>query len=210
MKLKLQLKMKFSQLLNDFKEMKHYLIVSTLVLILGIVLGIWYTDLFETLLTAQLERMKELIKGLAEKENQQWSMFVLILLNNLRALSMVIILGVFFGIFPLFFLLSNGLLIGFLASQHMNGATWFYFLKGILPHGIIEIPALIIASAYGIRFGFLMGEGIISVINAERRAKFVLKFSSFSRILLPLSILLSLMVFVAAVIESTLTYAIMK
>ena len=208
--MKLQLKLRLIQLINDFKEMKHYLIVSTLVLILGIVLGLWYTDLFETLLKAQLKQMKDLIKGLAEKDNQQWSMFVFILLNNLRALSMVIILGVFFGIFPLFFLLSNGLLIGFLASQHMNGTTWFYFLKGILPHGIIEIPALIIASAYGIRFGFLMGEGMISVISAERRAKFVLKFSNFARLLVPLAILLSLMVFVAAVVESTITYSIMK
>jgi stage II sporulation protein M len=154
--------MKWQQFIIYLRQIKHYLFVSIIVLATGVYLGYVYSDLFHGLLMAQLDRMKGIVGDIAQGDHQQWRLFGFILWNNLRVCFLIVLLGAAFGIMPLFFLISNGMIIGYLASLKMNGGTWFYFIKGIVPHGIIEIPAMILACAYGLRLGFLMLEGMIS------------------------------------------------
>jgi stage II sporulation protein M len=198
--------MNLSKFILQLGSMKHYIIACVLVFLIGVVLGYQFTDLFQTLLSAQMDRMSEMVKGLVQGEHRQWHLFILIFTNNLFVCLLVIVLGIFFGIMPLYFLISNGLLLGYLASQRMNGETWFYFLKGIVPHGIIEIPALILACAFGVRFGFLTGEGCFSLFSAERRSRVIIKIREIALIMVPLAAVLGVMFFVAAIIESTFTY----
>lgn len=76
-----------------------------------------------------------------------------IFLHNLRSAGIALFLGLFFGIAPLFVIGFNIFLIGALTIY-----TLFVFgldlIILIFPHGIFELPALFIAGAFGLRFGF--------------------------------------------------------
>jgi len=193
-----------------FRSMKHYLIVSTLVFGLGVVLGYGFSDSFQTLLNAQMKQLQSIANEIDLSGRSQWYMFMLIFMNNLKVIVTVILLGVFFGLIPLFFLLSNGLMLGYVAMGHLNGFDLLDLLKGLLPHGIIEIPAFIAACAYGIRCGFLMFEGLWSWSNQERRITYLIKLRLYLKQLIPTAVILGMMMLIAAMIESTVTYTLMK
>jgi stage II sporulation protein M len=196
--------------IHQLRPMKHYVIAAALVFVLGVILG--YTDpsAFDKLIHAQMDQLKGMANAIKQSDHQQWYLFSRIILNNLLACGMAILLGLFFGIIPLYFLVSNGLLIGYLAANRTDGVTIFYFLKGILPHGIIEVPTFILACALGLRLGFLMLESIGSLFNLGRREKFQVKFRAFIKLLVPMLILITGLMLLAAIIESTITYALMK
>ena len=66
------------------------------------------------------------------------------------------LMAIFYGIIPYLSLTAlalgmNSLLLGILAVYiQSNGYSLLYFLAGILPHGIFEIPALVLAFALGL------------------------------------------------------------
>jgi stage II sporulation protein M len=196
--------------LLQIRQLKHYIIAATFVFVLGIILGYSNSDAFHTLLTAQIDHMQGIANGIKQSDHRQWSLFFTIFMNNMLASAMTILFGVFFGIFPLYFLISNGLMLGYIATDHTKGQTVLFYLKAILPHGIIEIPAIILACAFGLRFGFLMVEGLWSLLNIERRILFSLKFHAFFRSLVPVGGIVTVMMLVAAIIESTVSYSLLK
>ena len=62
------------------------------------------------------------------------------------------ILGIFFGIFPLWFTLQNGYVLGFVSSISV-GEAGIGSLWRIIPHGIFELPAIFISLGLGIKLG---------------------------------------------------------
>ena len=85
-------------------------------------------------------------------ENGAISVFVL-LQNNWMAMVSTILFGFIpLMLLPALSLFSNGVLLGILAGMYSveDSLGLGLFLAGILPHGIFEIPALLISSACGI------------------------------------------------------------
>jgi stage II sporulation protein M len=80
-------------------------------------------------------------------------MFLFIFLNNAVKAFAVIALGTFFGIIPIFFIGINGLLIGLVSSVIMEKHGVGYLFAGTIPHGILEIPAFLMAASYGLVLG---------------------------------------------------------
>ncbi len=87
-----------------------------------------------------------------------------ILAQNLRVSFFTSILSLFsFGMFACMLPVVNFMQIGFVVSTlHSSGGNWFAFdaesptqflLAHIVPHGIIELPMLILCAALGIRVG---------------------------------------------------------
>ena len=78
--------------------------------------------------------------------------FGALLINNLRAAA----ISVLYGFIPFIYLTAlavgmNALIIGVLAAYYVNsGASLLIFFAGILPHGVFELPALLIAFALGL------------------------------------------------------------
>ncbi|MBZ9570625.1 stage II sporulation protein M [Methanobrevibacter sp. TMH8] len=79
-----------------------------------------------------------------------------IFLNNVFVGIMMYCGAILFGLVTATLLISNGVFIGYFATQMPLNA----FLAYTLPHGIIEIPAIIIAGASG----FVLLKFIISTI----------------------------------------------
>ncbi len=79
-----------------------------------------------------------------------------IFLNNLRSLLLAGLLAVFsFGALALILLMIPVALVGFFAVEVgiLGYSPWVFLLAFILPHGIIELPAAIIATAFALRVG---------------------------------------------------------
>jgi stage II sporulation protein M len=62
---------------------------------------------------------------------------------------------VFFAITPLVVLVVNGYVLGFVANKSV-GSQGILVLWRLMPHGIFEIPAIIISIAVGIRLGMFL------------------------------------------------------
>ena len=78
-----------------------------------------------------------------------------IFLNNLQSSFFGIMLGFFFGIFPVISAIFNGYLLGFVSSYTVQEEGFFYLWR-LFPHGIFELPAVFISFGLGIRFGSLL------------------------------------------------------
>ncbi|AIJ06036.1 hypothetical protein JH146_1194 [Methanocaldococcus bathoardescens] len=117
--------------------------------------------------------------------------------NNLT----VCILNYIIGIFSLFVIVVNSYILSYVLYKF--GAESFIYL--VLPHGIIEIPALILSASSGILFNI----GLVNFLtNIKFRTKReVLHYIKESLKLLVLSIILFI---VAGIVEGTITFKIAK
>ncbi|MCP5099138.1 MAG: ABC transporter permease subunit [Chloroflexi bacterium] len=78
-----------------------------------------------------------------------------IIVQNVRALTLQSLLGVFtFGVLGILVFMVPWVIISFVATQfHFASENAFTFvLATVVPHGIVELPALLIASAAGLRW----------------------------------------------------------
>lgn len=74
--------------------------------------------------------------------------------NNLGALLVMALGAVSLGTMTVLSLVLNGLLIGVVVAVALNQVSPVVVAALIVPHGIIEIPALLIVAAVGLRFGW--------------------------------------------------------
>ena len=136
----------------------------------------------------------------------------LIFANNARASVLTLLLGSGFGLVPLGVLLTNGsiigLLIGFSTGTPLPELTDLphdpvYFAAALLPHGIIELPAVLVIAAWSLKLG--LAPWLPSAAGA-RAAVWRTTAREALQILVPVVVLL----LVAAVIEANLTLALVQ
>jgi stage II sporulation protein M len=70
--------------------------------------------------------------------------------NNLQACILLFLGGASFGILTIFIMSLNGIVIGAIMEIVHKDHTPLFVAAAILPHGIFEIPAFILAGALGI------------------------------------------------------------
>jgi len=80
-------------------------------------------------------------------------LLVISLNNALKALG-VIVLGIFFGLPPLLFICVNGFILGALISAVESVEGLGYVVASLVPHGVIEVPALLLATTLGFTVGW--------------------------------------------------------
>ncbi|WNR44244.1 stage II sporulation protein M [Paenibacillus roseipurpureus] len=193
-------------LLHHFKEMKHYFIVVVLVFGFSFYLGWANSASFSHFLKDQLAGLETVSKTLSNKENPQVWFFIFIFLNNAIKSILIIFAGLLLGVWPLFMLVANGMILGYVLSLQTNENTLSIVMKGILPHGIIEIPVILIACAYGLKLGMLVWKmGVQLLVPPERRTASV-EMKRILHLTKPLIVGMVVLLLIAAIIESTLTY----
>lgn len=75
-----------------------------------------------------------------------------------------VFLGAILGLFPIFIALMNGFVVGIVAGKVLESNGVGYLLVGLVPHGVFEIPAILIAIGLGLKFGYLIISTIISIL----------------------------------------------
>ena len=198
--------MTFKPLLQHFKEMKHYFIVVVLVFGVSFYLGWSNSEQFSHFLKDQLEGLKSISQSLSNKDNPQLWFFFIIFLNNAVKSVAIIFLGLPLGILPLFMLVANGMILGYVLSLQTHESTLSIVLKGILPHGIIEIPVILLACAYGLKLGMLVWKSAAQIFVPVSNRTGSLELKKVLSLTKPLIVVIVVLLLFAAIIESTLTY----
>ena len=157
--------------------------------------------LAEELINAFREQVTQ--SGVVDEEGAM-SVFAL-LMNNWRAMLLTAMYGFIpFLFLPLISLLVNGALLGIMASYYMtHGMSMLLFLAGILPHGVLELPALVLSIACGVQ---LCRNMCLLVTSSPRRVPMVELLGDLLRVMV---LLVAPMTVAAALIECYVTPAVM-
>jgi stage II sporulation protein M len=95
-------------------------------------------------------------------------LFFIIFINNaIKALG-IIFLGILLGLPPLLFIVLNGFILGGLGSALESVNGWRYVMASFVPHGVIEIPVILLAAALGFTVGM---ESLKWLIRRESQVK---------------------------------------
>ena len=107
--------------------------------------------------TAQNPAIGENLMKLFEKEvagqidvDNPFDMCIKLFINNFEACILLFLGGASFGILTIFIISLNGIVIGAIMEIIHKNHSWTFIAAALLPHGIFEIPAFIIAGALGI------------------------------------------------------------
>ncbi|AJY75309.1 stage II sporulation protein M [Paenibacillus beijingensis] len=187
-------------------SMRAYLIFAAVLFAAGIYSGAVLPSV-QSGLNGQLAQLERIAATLQQSANPSLSFFIVIFFNNVIKSLLVIYLGLFFGVFPVIFLVMNGMILGYVLSREFADIGFSglveSIIKGILPHGIIELPILILAGAYGLKFGTYAFRFIGQAVTP--RSGLSAEFKFFANRTIPISIAIVVLLLVAAGIESTVT-----
>jgi stage II sporulation protein M len=183
-----------------FKEYFHrnrtYIIISCILLFVSIILGIVFSEVIKEVM---VDILKEMLSNINDNNSIYEEMYLLFT-NNIRANLIILLGGLLFSIISILAVIVNGLLIGFTYTL----VTPIQFIVGIFPHGIFELPAIIL-SLVG---AFIIMKLEINLIDAFFKGNLRLEWKNSTKsiqdILFTVVIIVILLV-IAAIIEGGLT-----
>lgn len=201
---------RFSVFLKDLAVIRTALIISAVLFAAGIVAGWEASGPIQQLLTKEIQGLGEVSQNLQQSDNPELSFFIFIFLNNSIKAVLVMFAGLLFGFIPLVFLAINGMVIGFLLNviDSNGGNLSELIIKGLLPHGIIEIPVILIACAYGLALGGLIFKSLAR--GGFRGSGMKTEWSQMWRRTGTASLWIVVLLLIAAIIESTITMWLMS
>src|SRR3989344_6697058 len=131
-----------------------------------------------------------------------------LLRQNAIACLYGLFLGVILGLLPVFSIAFNFFTLGFLFAPILapslflgyQGSVTMFFL-GIVPHGIFELPALVLAAGFGLRLGWAW---LLPQASGQRWLVFRSSLIDAFRMVPPIIILLIIAAFVESFVTSRL------
>jgi uncharacterized membrane protein SpoIIM required for sporulation len=148
-----------------------YTLITLAVLLLTTIIGFLFPRLFEQQVLAIIQDMLMELEGLTTIE-----LVIYIFLNNLKATFFAIVFGIFFGIFPIITGIVNGYVIGFTANFAVSQSGPLILWR-LIPHGIFEIPAVLLSMGVGLYLGSRFIEKRFKVKSIKKRISLIGLFS---------------------------------
>lgn len=189
----------------SFKGKGKVTFVSIILFIAGILIGYYiFWDNPDFVFSNADKLMGNMIK-IAEAMAKRSKLHItgLIFQNNIKALLVIMFGGAAFGLVSVFGILFNGFIIGLvMALSFYQGKTIVFFLAGMLPHGILELPVVLSAGAFGLRTG-------LDLIFPGKRGRIDLLKDNLKKNVLSLGVFVPLL-FLAAAIEAIITPYVIK
>jgi stage II sporulation protein M len=175
---------------------KRWLIIASLLFGTGVILGLTKPAGIANLLSEEMAALREIAGSLASLP--QFAIFVFIFIRNATTLLLSFIFSPVLCLVPILGLILNGSLLAFVAASVGQQKSLGFVLAGILPHGIIELPAFILGQAAALSFSTA---AIIALFRKEKRSSLMPNLKQNLRyLLIALALLLP-----AAVIETYVT-----
>jgi stage II sporulation protein M len=115
------------------------------------------------------DSLRQIIQGFPDTSKMSdIQIFGFIFYNNVSKSFLFMVLGLLFALPPVIFLVFNGFVVGWFAYIFSRQYSLLASFIGIVPHGIIEIPAIILSMAMGMSLGYqlinrISGRGVLSV-----------------------------------------------
>ncbi len=181
--------------LEYLKSSRKYILIMTGIFVISVIAGLVASLKDLGLSENYLDMLKESFGWI--KDLHPIGIMLVIFLNNALKSLLSIVLGAGLGIIPVIFIGGNGLLLGIVANQVSSEKGVLFVLAAILPHGIMEIPMVLISSGLGLRLGYLMYSSIMGK-ETDMRFELTQSLRIYMRIIVPL-------LFVSAVVETFVT-----
>jgi len=132
------------------RTLKPYLLILTLVFAASFLAGTIAPSAVRQQMTEVFQSVAGNYRGLAGG-----MLYFNILVQNVMATIFMIVSGVMAGIIPAFAIGSNGFGLGVLFRQASELSGTSTAALKVLPYGVFEIPALLIAASYGLWLGVM-------------------------------------------------------
>jgi stage II sporulation protein M len=147
------------------KVLIRNLVLAASIFLVSLVLG---TLIGQNTAEELVRQFGGVLEPLAPTGNLSILLFFIIFVNNaIKALGLVF-LGILLGLPPLLFIGLNGFILGGLASALESVQGWRYVIASFVPHGVIEIPMVLLATALGLTVGI---ESLKWLVRRESRVK---------------------------------------
>ena len=127
---------------------------------LGVAAGIWRESGAGRAIREGVEPELQQMENEVRETSNVFEFTAQIISNNVLATVQIIGLGVLFGLFPIFALIMNGLVLGYVPF-YVTGFSALEFFSKIIPHGLIELSALMIAITCGLRLGIASAKALV-------------------------------------------------
>jgi stage II sporulation protein M len=181
-----------------FNRLKPYLTTSLVLFGTGVVIGLMIMQSHPTLADYFEDTLANFVKKFASMPRSQLA--IAIFLNNTLKTLFSILLGALFGVVPAIFLLANGIALGVAWSLSSEARGPWLSLLSLLPHGVLELPAVFLGTSIGLMIGItslkrLTGRGDATIADEVAQA-----LQYFCTVIVPL-------LFVAALVEAFITAA---
>ena len=144
---------------------KTWLIIAIALFGVGIVSGLAAPPSVVNLLSEEITALEEFASLLAPLP--QFLVFTIIFLKNTSTLLLSFLLSPILCLVPVLALTLNGWLLGFVSAIIVQEKSLGFVLAGLLPHGVFELPALILGEAAALSFGTV---AILALFKKERRS----------------------------------------
>jgi stage II sporulation protein M len=186
---KLSLKKQLNEAKKYVKESREQIYVIIALFFVSAVLGYVFSERLGFI----EELLRQIISQIEGLNGVEITAFIL--QNNIKSAFFGMLFGFFFGIFPIFNAVGNGLVLGYVSNLVVAEAG-FLSLWALIPHGIFELAGVFIALGMGLKLG-----GFLFVKKGKRfgelKRRLYEGFNAFLLIVIPLLV-------IAAIIEGIL------
>jgi stage II sporulation protein M len=176
----------YRNLYVDIRKKKYFLIFTAFIFVTAAVLTLLNSPELRRVLLEVIDS----IRGLSQSYHNKALLYIVasILVHNAIALLITLFSGALFGLIPISMVAANGYLVGFVVIPRLSSIAL------LIPHGIFELPAIILACSYGIWLGLWpFSRGRIETLKHRLKQCIAIYF----RVVVPLLV-------IAAIIEGGL------
>lgn len=189
---KFNLKKEYEKAWNYLGDSKKFIWIALGIFTLFILIG-YFVSLPNFLNSKILDFIQNILSKTEGMSCLQLIKFIFF--NNIQSSFVSMIFGILLGIPTILIIISNGFILGFVFNMSVQ-SKGILSLWRIFPHGVFELPAMIISFSLGLRLGF-------SIFNKKDFEKF--KDNLYSSLKVFILFVIPLLI-IAAIIEGTLIF----
>ena len=151
----------------ELTRFRWWIVIASCLLGIGFAVGLVFTLSNPVGVTTVLSEELAALQRLAENFRPfQFMTVVFIFVQNASTLMLSFLLSPLLCLIPFIALLFNGLLLGFISVIVAQQESAGLVLAGLLPHGIFELPAIIMGEAAALSFGTTL---IVALFSKKHR-----------------------------------------
>ena len=129
---------------------RRWVWVATALFVLGMTLGLVMPSGISNLVTEDLSWLRQLAEFL---KPFQITTAIFIFFKNVTSLVFSFIFSPMLLLPPILSLVVNGWLLSYVSAAVVQQKSLLFLIAAILPHGIFELPAIVIGEAAALNFG---------------------------------------------------------
>lgn len=139
-----------------FKSVIYMVVLFLIAIVAGFIIGSFYPEIFENLFN---------LSGLPEGDSPNLTAFIFF--NNTRVLFFLMMFGFVLAFIPVLIVLLNGFTIGFVSEYTIKNESLLFLVTGLLPHGIIELPVILLGAGVGFKLGIQSVQTLLGNLSVD-------------------------------------------